>query len=379
MGTYYFDAQATGADNGGAGNDAWQDLQGAFDSISAGDTLYLKKQPSRIGSNGTDAHIDVNIASSAGLQTQIIGYGSTPGDGVRFETSDGIHVTTDFVFMANIDLLITANKPRALKFASDGGVIYNCVQDVAYAFGSGMEITDSTAVKCWCRSTPGQSGNASYNLNRGSMIDCYGELTGTGAGSPNGVNCAAGYRHVRIQGCTFIDKRTSSHNSSVGINISSVGQAYFIEVNRNTVLDFGGDGIKFDGGIATNANWSCAVSRNLVYNCGGHGFAMGTGSNSRNNGIHLVGNATGSCTSGAHDGNFSGYHDGVLLTNGVNPMTDFAPNESSGGGALINGTYGFPDVNNPNSTTRKQWGSYGAHNAEPGGGTSSSGTVGFGI
>jgi hypothetical protein len=377
MATYYYDAGATGANNGGAGNDAWQDLQNAFSSISAGDTLYLKKHTSRVGSNG--ANLTVNIASSAGLQTQIIGYGSTPGDGVRFEISDGITVTTDFVFMANIDMLVTVSSPRAFKFQSDGGVLYNCVQDVAYTFGTGMEIVDSTAVKCWCRSIPGQTGNGAYRLNRGSLIDCYGELVGNGGGSPYGINCATGYRHSRIQGCTVIDKRTSAHNASVGIAVTGVGQAYFMEFNRNTVLDFGGDGFQFDGGIPTSANWSCAVTRNLVYNCGGYGFAKTTGSNSRNNGIALIGNAVGSCTQGAHDGNFYGYYDGVTLTNGVNPLTDYAPNTSSGGGALISGTYGFPDVTNPNNTTRKQWGSYGAHSAEPGGGGGGGGTVGFGI
>lgn len=254
MATLYFDAQASGANDGTSEADAFEDLQTAFNSISAGDTLYLKKQPSRIGSNGTNANMTVNIASSAGVHTQIIGYGSTPGDGVRFETSDGIIVTTDFVFMANIDLYISANSPRALRFQSDGGVIYNCVQDVAYAFGTGMEIVDSTAVKCWSRSTPGQNGNSAYSLNRGSMIDCYGELVGTGAGSPYGISSAVGYRHSRIQGCTVIDKRTSAHNSSVGINVTGVGQSYFMEFNRNTILDFGGDGFKFDGGIPTNAN-----------------------------------------------------------------------------------------------------------------------------
>jgi len=379
MATLYFDAQASGANDGTSEANAFEDLQTAFNSISAGDTLYLKKQPSRIGSNGTNANMTVNIASSAGLHTQIIGYGSTPGDGVRFETSDGILVTTDFVFMANIDLYISANAPRGLRFQSDGGVIYNCVQDVAYAFGTGIEIVDSTAVKCWCRSTPGQTGNGAYRLNRGSMIDCYGELTGSGAGNPVGIACDVGYREARIQGCTVIDKRTSAHNSSVGISVTGVGNCYFMEFNRNTILDFGGDGFNFDGGIFAGSNWSCAVSRNLVYNCGGYGFAKGTGSNSRNTGIHLVGNATGSCTSGAHDGNFAGYHDGVLLTNGVNPLTDYAPNTTSGGGVLINGTYGFPDVTDPNSATRKQWGSYGAHNAEPGGGGSGGGTVWFGI
>jgi hypothetical protein len=143
MAVKYYDAQATGANDGSSAANAWTDLQTAFSGISAGDTLYLKKQPSRIGSNGTNANMTVNIASSAGLQTQIIGYGSTIGDGVRFETSDGITVSTDFVFMANIDLLITDNKPRSLSFESDGGVIYNCVQDVAYLYGGGMSVMES--------------------------------------------------------------------------------------------------------------------------------------------------------------------------------------------------------------------------------------------
>jgi len=379
MAIYYYDGQATGADNGGSGNDAWQDLQGAFNGISAGDTLYLKKQPSRIGSNGTDANMTVNIASSSGVQTHIIGYGSTPGDGVRFETSDGISVSTDFVFMANIDLLITANKPRNINFASDGGLLYNCVQDVAYTFGTGMKVTDSAALRCWCRSTPGQNGNSAYQVDRGQLIDCYGELVGSGGGSPYAVTSSVGYRSCRIQGCTFIDKRTSAHNSSVGIYIDGFVNSYGPNtVNGNTILDFGGNGIQFDGGIDVGDNYTVTVSRNLVYNCGGYAFAISGAGNSRNNGIHLVDNAVGSCTSGETDGNFSHYTNGVLLTNGVNPLTDYAPNTTSGGGALISGTYGFPDVTDPNSATRKQFGSYGAHSAEPGGGGSVA-TVGFAI
>jgi parallel beta-helix repeat protein len=380
MAVKYYDAQATGANDGSSAANAWTDLQTAFSGISAGDTLYLKKQPSRIGSNGTNANMTVNIASSAGLQTQIIGYGSTIGDGVRFETSDGITVSTDFVFMANIDLLITDNKPRSLSFESDGGVIYNCVQDVAYLYGGGMSVIDGAAIKCWVRSNPGQTGNCAYRVDRSELIDCYGELVGTGGGSPSGAIASVGYRNCRIKGCTFIDKRTSAHNSSSGISLDGMTNSYGPqEISGNTIIDFGGNGFQIDGGVDVGDTAGCTVSRNLIYNCGGYGFALtGTG-NSRNNGIYLVGNATGSCTSGAHDGNFAGYYDGVLMTNGVNPFTDYAPNASSGGGALISGTYGFPDITNPNNTTRKQWGSYGANHAEPGGGGVGGGTVGYAL
>ena len=108
MAIKYYDAGASGDDDGTSEANAYEDLQTAFDGISAGDTLYCKKHSSRVGDNGSTA-ITFSTSATSGAPTRIEGYGTTPGDGVHFETSYAIRNTGEHSLIAYFDVHVTAN------------------------------------------------------------------------------------------------------------------------------------------------------------------------------------------------------------------------------------------------------------------------------
>src|SRR6056297_603436 len=97
---------ATGANDGTSEADAWQSWTDVFAGDSPGDHIYVKKTASRhtAGAAGSLA-IDLPFFGGVGTELGILeGYGTTPGDGVKFESGNRARLSSS-VLLRGFDIL----------------------------------------------------------------------------------------------------------------------------------------------------------------------------------------------------------------------------------------------------------------------------------
>ena len=377
MAIVYYDAGASGADDGSSPTDAWEDLQDAFTNMSAGDHLYLKKHSSRVGDNGS-TQITFNKAATSGAPSRIEGYGSTPGDGVHFETSYDLRFEGEHVVVAYIDSLVTTNSSNSWRFNGDNQLCYRCKVEGHYAFGLASFI-DAHAVECSFRGLIGAANDGVVAMQRSHLINCYVESMSTGSGTNGGacLRISTSYRSSVVCDCLIVEKR-SNPGDSIGIALIGGTQASNQHIANNTIHKFGRSGIRIDDGIPNTTTLGTTMIGNLFYDLV-YGIEHLQGTNTTSFGYTAMNNAYGAVSSGQTTGMTENFDPVALTGDPFVDHTDYELNTTSGAGALVRGLRGLPDIKDPTSSTRESFPSFGAIQPELGGSGGGGGTVGFAI
>lgn len=108
----------TGDNDGTSEANAWQAHTDV--SLSAGDWLYVKKTASRYSAGGIWS---ISGSPTTDAPIMVEGYGTTPGDGVRFEMDTGVNMATSIPLL-NFDVAVTSAQ-NCFDTASNGNFI-NC-------------------------------------------------------------------------------------------------------------------------------------------------------------------------------------------------------------------------------------------------------------
>ena len=103
MADVFYYSQASGDNDGTSEANAFTAIQTALDSLSAGDHLYCKRHSSREGAITTNLTFTTS-AGSGGSPTVIEGYGTTPGDGIMYQTKSPIDFTGEHVYVKYLDI-----------------------------------------------------------------------------------------------------------------------------------------------------------------------------------------------------------------------------------------------------------------------------------
>ena len=384
----YFNAGASGDASGSSEANGFTDLQTAMDAVAAGDTLYLKNGSSRYGAASTTITFTVDAGAEVG-NTRFEGYGSTPGDGVLFQTATRFNITGDHSNWLYIDVDVSGGG-NGISYAWNAYVpnciYYRCkMKSAGISVGTGQEYAvfkplNSAVIEC---SIIGKIGNASsyiYYNNRCVTTRCYIESTSDGVASVGGYGavCAGGHRDVDMRNCIVVEKRgTPGTSHGIYTDGEAVGASYVY--HGNTVVGWGGDGIRFQDGPDTNNPYNVTVSDNILYDLGGYGINNNQGSNSYTHAMVANGNAFGSVTSGQTNNMDMNIGAVTLSGDPFVDQTDFILNTTSGAGALCRGVAGVPNPVDPASSTRTSFPSIGAMQPELGGGGGGGGTVGFAL
>lgn len=374
MATVYYNSAATGADDGTSEADAFDDLQTALSSLSAGDHLYCKNGSSREGSQ--TVNLSFSGPTGSGPPVIIEGYGSTPGDGIRYQTASPCVWSGSNWVLKYFDIDKGADGTDAYHFGNaDGWLMYRCKGTSTYNYGSCTNLADGVVVECEFYGKSVQNTKGILNLQRCDAINNYVEVTD---GVSSGVRVQTGYRVNSLAGNLIVYKGSTSPTTSAGVvfhgsNNSNGGITY-----QNTVVGFDYGFMEEDGNpLDPTKRW--VHFGNLFYD-GIYGFFNREDVNSHETGHQLLSTAIGSMTSGQTDGKEQLLLDTTTLT--ASPFaetTDYTINSTSGGGALIRGLLGHP---NPHGygATRVNFPTHGARQPDPdAGGGGGGGTVGFGI
>jgi len=254
--TYYVDPAAGGANNGSSWGDAWTTVQSAFDTATAGDTVYCR------GTQTLAANIDVdtNAGSAAGGHIKFIGCDAagTPRAGQFtldansaaahcLDVSGAIHR----IWIENF----TMKNATSYNFASDGDasdkanwVIKRCVFELSASGGAYTRyLSYPQFVLCVFRNN-GQHGCSEWASLGSRFIFC------TFHGNNNDGVYIYGSCQM-LYGCLAYD------NGNAGIDLSGYKKGTII----NCVLDDNDDGIEIDNNAAANVIVGCRISNNRVY------------------------------------------------------------------------------------------------------------------
>lgn len=325
----------------GAGSAMTGNMGGALLTIAkpftpavGGNTIWVK--------GGTYTITSAIIPTSS---TNLYGYGTTRGDGVKATITTATNSVHIFDFNNKNYIKLKWFKLTNTAVTPGNGI--TCNSSPAYAILiANCEIAGTFAV--------GINSNNTSNgyLYISSILNCeiHG-CTGFGMSIEGGLYVHACYVHDNGGGGIQISTLASNvrvlvlnqciiyNNTGVGIgqsgNINNVLEVIIFSCN---IVDNTSDG------IAANANGVSAtieyhLMNNIVYGNGGFGSNIGS-SNPTLNLIYFNDyNAYGSNTSGAYHGTIAaGAHDVTLTANPFNSIpTDFSLNSTSGGGASCKG------------------------------------------
>ncbi|MAG28386.1 hypothetical protein CMI47_22905 [Candidatus Pacearchaeota archaeon] len=342
MTTYYYYADATGANDGTSEADAWTDFENALESIAAGDILYMKKSASRVNLGGNKV---VSMAAPNSTATTIVeGYETTPGDGERWQGGATQAVTINAggnVIFKNIDYE-TNNSAYAWSNnnAIDHAYYYNC-RFVNTNTGTGAEAFNirfyTHCINCYFESSNNSTtgGVVLVQTNDGASFHscvfrgnrgCYSQ--GTGVNVP-----------LVFTGCVFTDGSVEAMEIGIDVDlINSTNEAAIFNVTECTFYGFGTDAIAIRELPNINTYpYNLNVIQNNIFYGSSATNAINIEDASVNTGLLIVGNAYGGVTNQVNGGGTNLQNlDAVTLsddpfTDGAN--LDFSLNSTSGGGA----------------------------------------------
>lgn len=360
MATKYYYSQASGSADGTSEADAYTDLQTALNALSAGDHLYCKKHSSREGAKTTDLTLATDSNGTAG-NTIIEGYGTTPGDGVLYQTASPVQLTGDGITIKYFDVDSDDDSSTTIKLQGNANLAYRCKVTSSYAFGTCLELIDGSAVECLAKSTVTNASDYVIKANRAHIVNCVAVIDAASGSAGSAINCTAGFRQNNVVGCLCINEDDSE--SHVGIFMDGTNAQAQLILN-NTIHNMA-IGIEHDDGPTANrVNVPSVVRGNLIYSCG-NGIVNSQGTNTVNYALLAMDNAFGAITSNQIS-NFAYASDSVTLTESpFVDTTDFQINNAPGGGALVKGIQGMPDLRDLESTVRKEFQTYGGVEPNP--------------
>lgn len=376
----YFNASATGANDGTSEANGYTDLQTAFTATAGGDTLWLKNGSSRYGAVTTSINWSPGASNT---RSRIEGYGTTPGDGVMFETYTPFVTASKDATWSYIDVLYNPGSfswTTPFNHSGAQNAIYRCKVQALGGYGHAITISGSTILESAFYCKMSHINARITNCTRVNMFGNYFESVSSGAdGLANRlVNNYVGHRSATIADNIVVESRGSGKGASIGLWLEHSQYTKNVSVRNNTFVGMGASGVVIPEGNSSGQEGPIDVSRNIFYRLGAYGIDDRNGTNTSTLSFASQ-NAYGLCTSGQVN-NVDPNLDAITLT--ATPFvdeTDFALNTTSGGGALLRGLAGPPDRKNPSKTaTRVNFPSIGAMQPELGG-SSGGGTVGFAL
>jgi len=356
MATVYYYSQATGSNDGTSEANAFTAIQTALNSLSAGDHLYCKKHSSREGVKTTNLSMSTSSNTNNG-NTIIEGYETTPGDGVMYQTYSPIDFTGEGVELRYIDVDADGDSSTACRLRGDGSIAYRCKFVNSYAFGNVGDFQDSSATECYFEGTVTSSGDKVVRAYRSHFVNCT-VVIGSASGSAGAaIEVSSAYRNNIVVGNLIINQDSDGPESHVGMRITS-DQAGNCLLANNTVYNMD-IGIEHVEGVRNTYSTPSIFYGNIFYSVA-YGIKNSQGLHSNTFGLLSIGNAFGSVTTAETSG-LAMVVDSVTLTaSPFEDTTNFQLNDTSGGGALIKGKLGRPDLLDIESTTRTQFQSFGA-------------------
>lgn len=349
MATKYYNSAASGANNGGEGNDAYQDLQTALNALSAGDHLYVKNGSSREGSNGTALTFTTSSNESGNAGATIIeGYETTPGDGGMYETASPVQFTAEGFVIKFFDIS-AGSAANALQITGDFSLAYRCKVENSYQFGLCGAFTDCSVVECTFKTTMSTGGvnEECVLLQRCYFINNRVTIGNGSATAGTALRVNAGRKQHSIVGNVITCEDTDS-NTFVGIQLYGSNPMQSLIMN-NTIFNFN-IGIEHEKGPSGVGSVPNVYFGNVIYSCG-DGIKNSQGSSTTSHGLYSVENAFGDITS-AQTTQLGHVTGSITLTETpfIN-TTDFELNNAPGGGALLKGKLGIPDPSDPSPLT----------------------------
>jgi hypothetical protein len=345
--TYYVNLDASGANDGSSEANGFETINAMNvalngNSYSAGDeiTIYFKNP-----STPSTTSASINLTSvPLGAFVLFEGYGTTPGDGLN-TPSNWFH-NDAYIAIANHS---GGQRNSVLRYfwcensaATSGGAIggsnthfFQCYGDNSYS-SSGVGINDGSIIQCigvQSATTITNDLRKGIATNRGIATDCI---------AIGGASINSGFRFNGIFNSLILPKKTGAVSgiSDVGIYIGFADNHAGIEIHGNTIYGFGSDGIYIDDVDSTPSPYAAAISKNIIYDCGGYAINSGdeNGTGLKFNGT-ILNNFYGACTIGFSSNFPTGYMaNNTLLT--ADPFInaagdDFSLNNLTGGGAII--------------------------------------------
>ena len=374
----YFNAGASGDGSGSSEANGFTDLQTAFTATAGGDTLWLKNGGSRYGSSDT---VISWSPSQSNNRSRIEGYGSSIGDGVLFQTSTrfstaSVNADWSYLDVHNVKVAWT----DALVLSGVNNAVYRCkvVNDAGY--GKAISLINSTLIECDLRVKMVHINIQVFYSNRCDVVGCYFESKSTGSDglANNLVAVSSGHRSQCFVNNIVVEKRGAGKGASNGLYYGVDRVAINHTCYGNTFVGVGGSSVVLPEGMPQGGYGPISICGNIFYSAGAYGIDNQQGVNSTNLAVFAANNAYGSLTSGQVNNVDNNYLPISLTANPFVDETDYVLNTTSGGGALLRGLRGVPDMKNPAiASTRLNFPSIGAMQPELGG--ASSGTVGYAL
>ena len=354
MADVFYYSQASGDNDGTSEANAFTAIQTALNSLSAGDHLYCKRHSSREGAITTNLSFSTS-AGSGGSPTVIEGYGTTPGDGIMYQTKSPIDFTGEHVYIKYLDIDTETDGNAAFKLFGDGNLMYRCVGNNTTTNTSGgtVRLSDASAVECVFRGVSTTSGHAVAQITNSALIGCYIERTNDDNDGEI-VELIASFTRNAVIDCLLISGGGNASNG-IWMNFTNSFQNF---ICNNTIVNCGGAGIYHDDGTANGHTSPIIFWNNLLYNCG-YGINNNQATLSGTLALFASGNAFGAMGT-AQTRNISANENPITLT--ASPFVDttnYQLNNVAGGGALVKGVAGLPDPSDITATARKQFRSVG--------------------
>ena len=260
MASYYFNPDATGANDGTSEADAWTAISSFGGAVlSSGDTVYMKSS-----SRYTEAEVTFTTDATTGT-IRLKGYSSTVEDDGMCMLGDGtnnlLQFDGDLWVVENLD--IEQDCQEVVRSGGMNNIFKRC-----------KIVTTDTA----------SDAIALYVQKEASVIDCYIEATdATTAIVRRGTAIYANWGDsLVIQGCVI--------RGYVGIGITALSNAWLICIDNifappsNTTME---TAIWIDGDSGNVSG--CVVSNNSIYKCGTRGiyyYDLPSSTDSHNNICH---------------------------------------------------------------------------------------------
>lgn len=330
---------------------AYEDFSTAVAATVAGDTLYVKKAAAREDDGG----ITISNNGSKTACITIEGYGTVPGDGVRFEYGDYFEVAGDYVVLKNIDIEMSRASAAGIIRAdatSEKLIIHNCR---FYNTNTGSVTTlrvNTTCVATDCEfigdmDITKHTGMGVVDLNSFDGLI----MSGCVIRGRVGIDLRPFFHGVIIEGCLFYDAPNMAMERGINLDMQSgTSQTQEVAILNNTI-HCSGAGIHVHENLDGGENSHVLLRGNVIYGSGSSGGTGGIicGESDSTVGPAICFNATGNLgVDGGHGitgwGTALGAYGNIELSEDPfvdKTNADFRLNGVSGAGAACRAGLGF--------------------------------------
>ncbi len=339
MTTYYYNPDASGANNGTSEADGWTAMSSVTSNVAAGDTVYFKNGGSR---DGSGANVTFAADGSDTGQIRLKGYTSTVEDTGLFQTSDKFFFNGDNHRIENIDFEGgTTIRPVV---TTDGGnnLFQNCKIVSTYTSSNGrtIEVTkEASLVDCYIESTDSNFSVAKIGAVYATSGDSV-SMQGCVIRGNVGLGCADPYTgSVLVNDCIFTDATSVGMRAGIEIDVEYNSNGWTWLTN-NTFYGFSEEGIRYTQMFSATDHKNHVVMNNIFWGDGSAGSAgIENDDTGQTSTVHFINNAFGNV-----DTNYLDFASDITDNIGTVSLTsdpfvdganlDFRLNSTAGGGVL---------------------------------------------